>query len=150
MALKRKKRDESEIDVGAFSDIAFLLIIFFILTTSIVKLTGREITIPAAEKSEEKEQADNLTVSLAGATLMFGRGKDLKKVTLPEFKVKLAKLDLAAKKKDMDRMIVVEGKDDVPYQTYFRVVSAITEFGGILVLMEDAEESGGGKKGKTP
>lgn len=150
MALTRKVRPDSEIDVGAFSDIAFLLIIFFILTTSIVKISGRELAIPSAEKSKAKEERENLTVSIGGSSLLFGLGKSMKEVTLPELRAQLFLLKLDTKKTDMDRMVVVEGKDDVPYEIYFQVVSAISESGGILALMEEEEAAPGKAKEKAP
>ena len=48
MALKRKPRPDADINVGPFSDIAFLMIIFFILATTLIKPAGGKLDIPSA------------------------------------------------------------------------------------------------------
>ena len=40
MAMRKKKRQGADVNVGPFSDIAFLLIIVFILTATFTKLAG--------------------------------------------------------------------------------------------------------------
>ena len=44
--MKKPEFKNLEIDVPSFSDIAFLLIIFFILTTSLSRPLGRIIDMP--------------------------------------------------------------------------------------------------------
>ena len=56
MAIARRKRREANIDVTSFSDIAFLLIIFFILTTTFVKPAGRKMEIPSGASNAEKSE----------------------------------------------------------------------------------------------
>ena len=60
--MKSKKRaSEGGIspDLTSFSDIANLLIIFFILTTSLVRPFGRRMDMPASAKPPETRQQDN-------------------------------------------------------------------------------------------
>ena len=69
--IKRRKRPAlTDIEVGSFSDIAFLLIIFFILTTQIVRLVGKTVEIPSGSESkqeEKKEDKKQLMVHMTGA-----------------------------------------------------------------------------------
>jgi len=48
---KEKKHRSGEIPVGSFSDIAFLLIIYFLVATSLVKLKGITADLPSGEKA---------------------------------------------------------------------------------------------------
>ena len=71
MKLQRKNRRESEVDVSSFADVAFLLIIFFILTTTFKVIGGQELNIPSGEDGESKDQKQ-LTVSLTGKKIFYG------------------------------------------------------------------------------
>ena len=135
MALKRKPNGDFDIDVGAFSDIAFLLIIFFILTTSFVKFKGQELKIPSGAPPKEQSEEDKaLTVNLKADEIRYGAA-----VSLSELRRKFFEEKFDMRTNDKDRMVILEAADDVTYDLYFKVSSAITEAGGILVLMEREE-----------
>ena len=51
---KEKKHRSGDIPVGSFSDIAFLLIIYFLVATSLVKLKGITADLPSGEKATEE------------------------------------------------------------------------------------------------
>ena len=51
---KKERRDRDAVPMSAFADIAFLLIIFFILTATLNKTKGIITEIPAGEKSEKE------------------------------------------------------------------------------------------------
>jgi len=145
--MKRNRRQVgSEIDVGAFSDIAFLLIIFFILTTSIVRIAGQELDIPTGEQSREKSEEKTQTIHIDNTRIHYGEAKDAPQVSLIELRERLLQADLRNKPEPKDRIVIVDSTRDVPYELYFQVVSAISDAGGILALVEEVEE---GKKGDS-
>jgi len=132
MKLNRKKRRMPEIDVGAFSDIAFLLIIFFILTTTFVKPAGEKIEIPSGSTDESKKQKQ-ITVVLKGEQILYG--EKAQKMSLEEFR-KIMKNQKFKEKKPEERMVVLEAHKDVVYDNYYKVVMAINKADGILALLE--------------
>jgi biopolymer transport protein ExbD len=64
MALHRHKKQASqaEIDMTPMLDIVFIMLIFFIVTTSFVKESGIEVNPPQAQTSQ---QQDNTTIFVA-------------------------------------------------------------------------------------
>ncbi|MES1942558.1 biopolymer transport protein ExbD/TolR [Salinisphaera sp. PC39] len=52
--------EESGIDMTPMLDIVFIMLIFFIVTTSFVKETGIDVMRPTAETAERKENANIL------------------------------------------------------------------------------------------
>ena len=48
MKLPRRTKQAADVDLVAFADVAFLLIIFFILTTTFVKNQGQLLEMPSA------------------------------------------------------------------------------------------------------
>lgn len=58
----KKARQQAEIDMTPMLDIVFIMLIFFIVTTSFVKESGIEVNPPQAQTSQ---QQDNTTIFVA-------------------------------------------------------------------------------------
>jgi len=136
MALSlRKRKRESLLPTDSVSDIAFLLIIFFILTTSIRRITGFTTDMPSAQKSPPQTQQTEKTptVTLVGGQLKM----DGASIDLPGLRNKLAALKLPARKEN-ERVVILETSGKVSYQEYYETVAAISSAGGIIgILTED-------------
>lgn len=138
MKIKRKERKESEVDVSSFSDVAFLLIIFFILTTTFKLIGGQELNIPSGQDGESKDQKQ-LTVSLTGEEIFYGDDSK-SSLTLRQLRVQLADEKLSTKNEEQ-RMVVLESDENVVYQRYYDVMLAIRDADGIVALIErEADE----------
>ena len=135
MNLKRKEKANTEIDVGSFSDIAFLLIIFFILTTTFVKIAGNKIEIPSGSDSESDAEQKQIAITLKADSI--GYGEDTKDLSMDELRLALAKEKFKTKEPDA-RMVVLETDGAVLYERYFQVVMAINESGGVMTLIDHA------------
>jgi biopolymer transport protein ExbD len=138
MKATKRKLPSARIDVGAFSDIAFLLIIFFILTTSFVKPFGHGLEIPSGSSDESRKDQKQLTVNLRPGQILYGEKGE--KVTFERLR-ELLLAERFAEKKAEERMVLIECSRDLPYEEYFPVVMAISESGGVLALLD--EEGGG-------
>lgn len=139
MPRPKKERPSAEIETGSFSDISFLLIIFFVLTTTLSKPTGRLVDIPSASPPEQQKKSEDNTPSIKvlGDRVLFGVGqKEGQEVTLPELKGKLLKYAFPSKA-EKERMVVVEVADDVAWDRYFKVVTLVAETGGVVALVEE-------------
>lgn len=53
--LYRQNEDESAIDITPMLDIVFIMLIFFVVTTSFVKESGIDVNRPTASTAERKE-----------------------------------------------------------------------------------------------
>ncbi|MFW5856287.1 MAG: ExbD/TolR family protein [Planctomycetota bacterium] len=138
MALKDKRQRTRllDLDMGAFADIAFLLIIFFILTTAVATTQGTVMEIPAGQKSKEPTKEKQLSIHLTRQRILWGeKGAEL---TVDALRTRLRNLDLPSRDEE-DRVVILESKKDVPFETYFRVVTSINEAGGILAILETEE-----------
>ena len=139
---RRKDRAKAEIETGSFSDISFLLIIFFVLTTTFEKMSGRAVDIPSAappEQQVQKEDKKTPTVNILADRILFGMDKsEGESVSLSEFKVRLMKLGLGAKS-EKERVVIVEMAEDVNWDRYFKVVTTIAETGGVVAIVEGDE-----------
>jgi len=141
MARKRtREKADAEIDVGAFADIAFLLIIFFILTTSISRPSGQEVSLPQAQTPQNKQVDERTpTINVLDDKILFGESEDKMQEIQPEaLRMELVKRDLhnAAESK---RMIVLEVGEEVDYDRFFKIVTMIADSGGLVALVEDVK-----------
>ena len=139
---RRKDRAKAEIETGSFSDISFLLIIFFVLTTTFEKMSGRAVDIPSAappEQQVQKEDKKTPTVNILADRILFGIDKsEGESVSLSELKARLMKLGLGAKS-EKERVVIVEMAEDVSWDRYFKVVTTIAETGGVVAIVEGDE-----------
>ncbi|HSH28183.1 MAG TPA: biopolymer transporter ExbD [Wenzhouxiangella sp.] len=60
MARRHAQRDEAEINITPMLDIVFIMLIFFIVTTSFIRETGVEVDRPTALTSEPRPQGNVL------------------------------------------------------------------------------------------
>lgn len=146
--IKRRKRPAlTDIEVGSFSDIAFLLIIFFILTTQIVRLVGKTVEIPSGSESKQEEQKDDkkqLMVHMTGANKIT-INDETANLTLDDLKTRLIAEDFESKTKPEEKFVILDAQPDVPYEIYYKVVMMIDECGGKLAILEpeDTKKKGG-------
>ena len=73
----RQRRTKAvEINMAPLIDMIFILLIFFLVTTSFVKESGVEVNRPSAQTAETKEKA-NLMLGITDAGRIFVEGKSI-------------------------------------------------------------------------
>ena len=131
---RTRSTGEATLDVSSFSDIAFLLIIFFILTTTFVKAAGQKLEIPSGSSDQSAKKEKNLTVNLSKEEIRWGEKAE--HVSLEELRGILVSQNFKDKKPN-DRIVILDAAPDVAYERYFQVVSAIAAADGVMALMEE-------------
>jgi len=132
-SFKKRQLGDSDIPVASFSDLAFLLIIFFILTTTFQKTTGFLADIPSSSaKSQVTQQEKTTTVALHEDQISLNDGK----VSMAELRRRLRDMDLKAKLGDA-RIVLLSATGKVKYQTYYETMSLITAAGGVVAIMRE-------------
>lgn len=135
MARKRQTRRFSwdDVPLTSFSDIAFLLIIFFILATTLAQTRGFDTEFPQGEKSEEPPKKTTTILLRAGKITLNDEPVDV-----PTLRAELAELKLDRKQGD-DKIVLLEAHGKVGYQRYFEVMAAITQAGGKTCIVREEE-----------
>lgn len=72
---------DSDINLTPMLDVVFIMLIFFVVTTSFVKESGVEINRPSAETTQQQEQA-NILIAIRpnGEIWIEGRSVDVRSV----------------------------------------------------------------------
>lgn len=137
MAIRRNSRLLIEPPASATGDIAFNLIVFFLVCASVQPDSGRKQTIPKAEQTEQKEQqTDTISVELTRQAVFLDGVPVTPKNFGPRIK---AKLD--ARSNPAEKVVVVKSKPDTPYNHWIAVTSQIEDAGGIVTLQLEEEQT---------
>ena len=138
MARRRRTKTREgagEVPTSSFSDIAFLLIIYFMVATTLQSMRGFLTDLPAGQKSQEKtEQATSINITDNRITLNDDR------VDPEALRRRLKELRLAEKRGDQ-KVVLLEAMGEVDYQTYYDVMAAVSGSGGVIGIVRQAEGS---------
>lgn len=121
----------------ATGDIAFNLIVFFLVCASSQPDSGRQQALPRSDETKKQEQkAENITVKLTRNTVILN-GDPL---TLKDFGPRLQRL-FADKKRPEDRVVVMSSSNDVPYSFWIDISVAIDLAGGTVTIQREEERT---------
>ncbi|MEO8498988.1 MAG: biopolymer transporter ExbD, partial [Planctomycetota bacterium] len=119
-----------ESPASATGDIAFNLIVFFLICASVQPDTGRKQSIPSSETvTEESKQSENIEVALTRTAVLVNGD-----VTPVDRLLARMKTLLAGKSQPEDKIVVVKSEPDTPYSHWIFVTSTIEDAGGIITL----------------
>lgn len=130
-----KKHRSGTIPTDSFSDIAFLLIIYFLVATSLVKVNTITADLPSGEKQAQAQIQKMPIVNLRGNEIFFND----KPVSLAELEARLAALDLAAQESSK-RVIMLESTRETTYEAYFQALAAVSAQGGVVAIVEEEKK----------
>jgi biopolymer transport protein ExbD len=129
-----KKHQVGTIPTDSFSDIAFLLIIYFLVATSLVRVQSITADMPSGEKATQTQPEKTPIVNLRGGQVFFNDAA----VTLEALDEKLVDLDLPSRQPEK-RVIMLESAAGTPYDMYFQALAAISARGGVVALVDGEE-----------
>lgn len=137
MKIRRRSRLLVEPPAHATGDIAFNLIVFFLVCASVQPENGRKQEIPRADPKEEKsQQSENIEVALTRTTVAINGAL----VRQEKFQEQLKSL-LAGKRNASERIVVVKSKPETPYEFWIQVTDLIEQSGGIITLLLEEEQT---------
>ena len=130
-----KKHRTGTIPVDSFSDIAFLLIIYFLVATTLVKVKSLTADLPAGEKSTQAHSEKTPIINLRGSEIFFND----KRADMTELNERLAALKLGEQSPEK-RVIMLESAKGTPYENYFQALAAISANNGVVAIVEGEEK----------
>lgn len=135
MRIRRKRDLLVEPPSAATGDIAFNLIVFFLVCASTQPDSGLRQNIPSSEKTQEQSKEENIRVELAREAVKVNGDPLPDRMFVPKLKTLLI-----GKVSDEDRVVVVSSSPDVPYYRWIEFTGLIEEAGGILSLQLEEEQ----------
>ncbi|BCX46282.1 hypothetical protein HAHE_01900 [Haloferula helveola] len=129
---REKKHRTAEVPTGSFSDIAFLLIVFFLVAATLVKVKTITADLPSGEKAPETQSDKTPIVNLRGIEIFFND----KQVNIEQLGDRLAALELGSKDPEQ-RVIMLESAKGTPYENYFKALATISANDGVVAIVEE-------------
>ncbi len=131
---KVKKHRDGNIPVGSFSDIAFLLIVYFLVATTLVKVKAVSVDMPSGQESTAQSENRTPTIKIKGDEIYF---KD-RSISYAEFVETLRALKLKEAEGE-DKVVMLESTNETSYQSYYKILATISKMGGVVALVEVEE-----------
>ena len=122
MKVKTKSKASTAIPASAMSDIAFLLIIFFMITTVFNKEQGLDIALPEATKPKVLEQT---VIHVA-----IEKGSDGSIIALEGKLIALEQLSaliMAERMRKPNTYVVLKADESIPYSVIKKILDRIQE-----------------------
>ena len=129
MNLKRRLRAHAEVHTGALNDILFILLLFFLIVSTLANPNVIKLSQPKAKSDTKSKQT--VVVSIDANNIFY---VGTSKVTLEELKAKLQ--PFLAKETDQPS-IVINADKKVPVENVVAVMRIARELGARTVLAVD-------------
>ena len=122
----------------ATGDIAFNLIVFFLVCASTQPDSGRRQDLPSSEKVKQEQKTENILVALSQSDKIVTVNGD--QVKTPELPARLGRL-LQGKTRPEDRVVVVKSDPNTPYTHWISVTTQIQDAGGSITIQREEERT---------
>lgn len=133
MKTRRNTRLIVEPPSSATGDIAFNLIVFFLLCASAQPDQGRKQTIPRSEQQQEQtEENRNIEVQLTRTAIILNG----ETVSLEQIGARLQKR-FKTRPRPEDRVVVVKSRPDVAYAHWIAATARIERAGGVITIQTE-------------
>lgn len=123
----------------ATGDIAFNLIVFFLVCASVQPDSGKRQDLPRSEQTRQQEdKTQNIELALTRTRNVVSlNGDPIKTEELP---TRLRRL-LEGKRRPEDRVVVVKSKPDVPYDHWIAATAVVQDLGANITIQREEERT---------
>jgi len=125
MAFRRRKREEPRVDLTPMVDVVFLLLIFFMISTTFVETPGIEVKLPESSSKVIEKAPEEVKVFLSSRGEIFLQDEP---VTLVQLQRRLREYGEKARQ-----------------MTFLLLADKESRHGEVVALMDSAREAGFGK-----
>lgn len=129
---KKKQLTQDAVPTTSLADMMFLLLIFFLMTSTLARVTGFVTDMPASGKGDQQQQQKTTTVALHEDKITVN-DEDM---TMDGMRRYLKGLNLAQKVGDA-KVIIVQATGNVKYQNYYETMATIQTCGGVVAIVSE-------------
>ncbi len=131
-ALARRNKSNPEIPTSSMADIAFLLIVFFLVTTTMNQDKGIGMQLPPAgeQKKIQKKNICNIWINAVGQIL----------INLEEISLNQLRADVERRLEENDKLIIsLKADEETPYTDFIDVLDEIKLTGAARISLASPE-----------
>ncbi len=137
MNFRPERRDDLELNITPLIDVVFLLLIFFMVSTTFQRETELSVQLPeaAAPESEVDEEVIEVVINRSGQ--YFLNGRELVNNQLPTLRAALARMTSGRK----NTPLVIRADSRTPHQAVVTVMDAARQLGLLRLSIATAKPS---------
>lgn len=118
----------------SFTDMAFSVVLFFMVSATFTKSHAMKVELPGSESDAVDQSAETITVQADANSVVL----DGAPVELPELRGQLAG-KLAGRTRAEDKVVVLLTADDISFQRHVDLMHAIKSAGGEVAMMYEEQ-----------
>ncbi|HAC21870.1 MAG TPA: biopolymer transporter ExbD [Porphyromonadaceae bacterium] len=130
MALKRRTKVDPSFSMASMTDIIFLLLIFFMITSTVVIPNAIKVNLPQSKKQTSVKPLTRITVD-ANLNIYVAYGKQKEKVVTFDELTPFLQESLA---KDPEMYVALYADEAVPYREVVKILNIANENNFKMVL----------------
>ena len=131
-----RQLNQDAIPTTSLADMMFLLLIFFIMTTTLAKTTGFITDIPSGSKGQQESQEKTPTIALHDGQITVN---DTQTMDMESLRKYVAGLRLDQKQGEA-KVVIVAATGKVGYQTYYETLAMVQAAGGVVAIVSEEGE----------
>lgn len=134
MALQRREKSSPEIPTGSMADIVFLLLVFFLVTTTMNQDKGIGMQLPPEGESKkiQKKNICNIWVNVNGEILIN---------LSDQLTISQLRADLERRMVENDKLIIsLKADEDTPYDKFIEVLDEVKLSGAERISLASPSE----------
>lgn len=129
MKFQLKKPEEVDLNITPLIDVVFLLLIFFMVSTTFDHESEVNITLPKASKEIAQAKPDAINVAIDAQSRIYINKKELLNSQIST--IKEALYDIAADLEDAP--VIISADEETPYQMVIRIMDAARQLGLVKI-----------------
>ena len=130
MALKRRSKIEASFSMASMTDVIFLLLIFFMVTSTVVFPNAIKVLLPQSKQQTSSKPLTRVTIDAnMNYYVAFGNQRE-RSVTFDE----IAPFLVDAQGKEPEMYVALYADESVPYREVVRVLNIANEHNFKMVL----------------
>lgn len=136
MQFRRPPKEPLEVNITPLIDVVFLLLIFFMVTTTFQKDAELNINLPQASATETADKTKPIEISINQNGRYYINGKELTNGRAQTIQNALQEASLGQK----DRALVIRGDAKANYQNVITVMDVASKLGLVNISLATAQE----------
>lgn len=134
---RQRNREEVSVNLTPLIDVVFLLLIFFMVSTTFTKETHLAIDLPASSGALQPEQSQQVEITISKSGEFSVNGQGLVNGQLQTLKRALSKVSEG----DSQRPLIITADANTPYQSVVRAMDAAGQLGFTNLSMTTKAET---------
>ncbi|MDR0536707.1 MAG: biopolymer transporter ExbD [Tannerellaceae bacterium] len=123
MSLKRRSKINATFSMASMTDVIFLLLIFFMISSTVVMPNSIKVTLPQAQKQTSAKPLMRVTIDKELNYYVASGKQNAKRVRFED----IAPFLLESSKKEPEMFVALYADEDVPYREVVKILNIANE-----------------------